>query len=433
MKFERKRTQILYTARCLLVFKHYFLGAKMKYQDNSSKETLSGADGVRAIACLMVVFSHLFQRLSLPDQTPLVQDIQVFFLKGSFGVSVFFVLSGMLLSYPFWKRYLEGKDFPSIPNYIYRRAVRIMPGFYVSLLISFLLSLYFVIDFESPWVRLFSGLSFTSAFHYLTFFPVELNGPLWSIGLEVVCYVLMPVAMLGLFGMKRRSSWRAGMYWLVVLAATLLLNHLVTTYLVPSEVRRGWEYGIVGGAKLWMPHYNPVGFFTQYTLGIFAAGFIAWWQVQHKKRHWLFDVVSLLSLLALGLLLWWRRYPPEHDMSFSFQGQPYFFPLFPGLVALLLATLPFSWVMGRLLDNSFSRYTAKVSFGLYIWHYLLLELIRLLYDDRWSYFGIKNLGTHMIFSICSLALAYGVATLSYHLIEKPFLQRKSLKQQPSLS
>ena len=390
------------------------------------KETLLGADGVRAIACLMVVFSHLFQRLSLPDQTPLMQNIQVFFMKGSFGVSVFFVLSGLLLSYPFWQRYLAGKPFPNIREYMRRRAIRIMPGFYASLLVSFFVSLYFVKDVEQPWLRLLSGATFTSAFHYLTFFPVDLNGPLWSIGFEVVCYVLMPLAMLGLFMFKKRTPLLAWLYWLGVMGLVLALNQVVVTYVVPENVNRGWQYGIVGGAKFWMPQYNPVGFFAQYILGIFAAGFIAWWKTRQGKRHWLFDIVSLLSLVSLVLLLWWRRYPPEPDMRFSFQGQPYFFPLFPGLVAVLLATLPFSLLTGQLMDNPFARYTAKVSFGLYVWHYLLLELIRLLYDDKWSYFGIKTLPVHVAFSITALALSYGVATLSYYFIEKPFLRRNSL-------
>jgi peptidoglycan/LPS O-acetylase OafA/YrhL len=398
-------------------------------QDKINKDHLLGADGVRAIACLMVIFHHLFQRLSFPDQTPFVQDIQVFLLKGSLGVSAFFVLSGMLLSYPFWKRYLKGKPFPSIREYIRRRAVRIMPGFYASLLVGFLITLYFLKDVEQPWLRFLSGVTFTSAFHYVTFFPVDLNSPLWSIGFEVFCYALMPLAMFGLYMFKARSPVLALVYWLTVMGVVLLLNQGVITYLEPSEEGRGWQYGIVGGAKLWMPHYNPVGFFAHFSLGIFAAGFIAWWKIREGKRHWMFDIISLLSFAALVLLIWWRRFPPEHDLSFSFQGQPYFFPLFPGLVGVLLASLPFSLLTGRLMDNPFARYTAKVSFGLYIWHYVILELTRLLYDEKWSYFGIKSFGTHLAFSGVTLLLAYGVATLSYYFIEKPFLVRKEMKTQ----
>ena len=236
--------------------------------------------------------------------------------------------------------------------------------------------------------------------------------------------------MWGLFLIKRRSNIFACLYWIVVMAIILLLNQWIVTTFIPSEDKRGWQYGLVGGAKFWMPQYNPIGFFAQYTFGIFAAGFIAWWKVTRAKRHWLFDVVSAVSFVGLVLLLWWKRYPPEPDMSFSFQGQPYFFPLFPGLAAILLATLPFSLITGRLMDNPFARYTAKVSFGLYVWHYLILELMRLIYDEKWSYFGIKNLWVYLTYSVVALLLSYLVATFSYYLIEKPFLKQGVVSARP---
>lgn len=97
---------------------------------------LVGADGVRAFAALWVVFSHLFQRLHLPSQSPVVQDLQVMAMKGAFGVSIFFVLSGMLLAYPFWTAYLTGRPRPGLRRYARRRVARIVPGFYASLLVS---------------------------------------------------------------------------------------------------------------------------------------------------------------------------------------------------------------------------------------------------------------------------------------------------------
>src|SRR5208283_6113052 len=101
-----------------------------------NKNELSGADGVRAIACLMVIFHHCAQRLSLWDQAAWAQGLQKFFMNGNSGVSFFFVLSGYLLSFPFWKRYLEGGEFPGMKQYAVRRAARIMPGYYTALIVS---------------------------------------------------------------------------------------------------------------------------------------------------------------------------------------------------------------------------------------------------------------------------------------------------------
>ncbi len=426
-------------ASCVVRWTEFMLESK-------NQTHLTGADGLRATACLMVVFSHLGQRLARDEQVPAVQFIQDFFVKGAYGVSVFFVLSGFLLSIPFWTRYLEQSEFPNLREYIRRRARRIVPGFYASLIVSFLVTMIFVPDVQHAWLRLISALTFTNAFHYITFFPTDLNGPLWSIGFEVVCYVLMPLCMIGMFRLSRtRSSGFAWAYWVGVILLVLAVNQLIVTFLVPDSENRGWQYGIIGGAKIWMPGYNPVGMFAHYALGILAAGFVANRRAtiralqarveesrplsagEARSSSWVFDVVALGAfLIASGILLSLRFLHPEsptEPIQNGLQMQPYMYPIFPGLVAVMLAALPFSRVLGRMFDNPFARFTAKVSFGLYIWHYLLLEVVRLTLLPDWKYFGIKDLGTHLVISAACLGVAYTLAAMSYRLIESPFLKK----------
>jgi ABC-type glycerol-3-phosphate transport system permease component/peptidoglycan/LPS O-acetylase OafA/YrhL len=402
---------------------------------------LLGADGIRAVACLMVVFHHLSQRLNMPEQTKFVQEAQSFIMTGAVGVSAFFVLSGMLLSMPFWRRYLEQKPFPDMADFSRRRALRIAPGFYASLIVSFVLTMYFVPDVEHPWIRLLSGATFTSAFHYITLFPVDLNGPLWSIGFEVFCYALMPVGMWALYRIyppsssTLRSSLTAFAFWIGILALTLVAHQLILTDLVPDNVNRDWDHGLVGGAKYWMPHYNAIGMFAHYVLGVLAAGFIAQRQISQRQisrrrtsspsSSLTFDLVALIAFVGLIALLWNVRH--AGDFVFSLGEQPYFYPVFPGLVAVMLATLPFSRLLGRLVDNAFFRYTAKISFGLYIWHFLILELIRLLVNNDFRYFGISSLTYHLGVSAVALVLAYIAAGWSYKHIEAPFLPEKKLE------
>ena len=98
---------------------------------------LIGFDGVRAIACLMVIMHHIAQRLN-PMYTPdWLAPILNFAVEGNIGVSVFFVLSGALLSYPFWKAFLNDTQMPKAKIYFLRRFARIAPGFYISLTVSF--------------------------------------------------------------------------------------------------------------------------------------------------------------------------------------------------------------------------------------------------------------------------------------------------------
>jgi ABC-type glycerol-3-phosphate transport system permease component/peptidoglycan/LPS O-acetylase OafA/YrhL len=384
-------------------------------------KSLRGADGIRAIACLMVILHHLSQRLDMNAQSQPVRDIQAFLMQGNTGVSAFFVLSGLLLSLPFWRRYLEQKSFPDLLEYTRRRAVRIVPGFYFSLLISFVLTLAFVPDVEKPWMRLIGGLSFTSALNYVTLFPVELNGPLWSIGFEVICYFLMPLGMYALFKLFPARGVRfAFLFWIGLLALTLIVNQFITSELVPDSANRGWDHGMVGGAKYWMPNYNVIGFFAQYALGVLAAGLLAERQRRNRDSSYAFDALALVGFAGLIALLWTGR--SWGDFDGSFQGQPFRYPLFPLGVAFLLVTLPFSRLLGRVLDNRFFRYTAKISFGLYIWHYLIMELIRVTHNADYHYFGIRELPYLLALSVITLILAYITAGLSYRHVENPFLE-----------
>lgn len=386
---------------------------------------LTGADGVRAIACLSVILHHVSQRLAMPAQKHWLQEVQSVVLLGNSGVSLFFVLSGFLLSFPFWSAYLDNEAYPSIRKYAVRRAARIMPGFYVSFLVCLLLVWRLDIPTEFLWRRILTGFTFTTGFHYTTFFPSDLNGPFWSISFEVFCYMLMPLFMALLFMLsKRRSFGKAIVFWVAAFGLMLVANSLVHHWFTPGENGRGWDYGQLGGAKYWMPNYNPIGFFGHFTIGILAAGVtVAILQrgtaIERLRKLGLFDAVGAAALVLAGLLIWRMRHQGEFD--FSLQHQPYYFPVYAILFGVVLLSAPFSVMLGRWLDNRFFRYTAKVSFGLYIWHYFFITLIEKYGIKDYHYFGIADVWRWLGISISVVAISYAAATISYYVIEQPFI------------
>src|ERR1700759_1920047 len=149
---------------------------------------LAGADFVRALACTMVVTHHATQRLT-PDQMP--GDLDHWLQMGAFGVGAFFVLSGYLRARPFWLVLDARETMPSLRTYALRRAARILPGYWLALTVTFVLT---VTIFGFPFsgqllLRYFAGLLLVADWHWVTFFPVEIDGPLWSISFEVTSYV----------------------------------------------------------------------------------------------------------------------------------------------------------------------------------------------------------------------------------------------------
>ena len=166
--------------------------------------------------------------------------------------------------------------------------------------------------------------------------------------------------------------------------------------------------------------------FAHYILGVITAGVIVKLRSLQTRSSWLFDGIALAAFAIMTVFLWTQRYAP--DFALSLGNQPYFYPVFPLLIAIQLTCLPFSRILGRAFDNPFFRYTAKISFGLYIWHYLILELIRLTFNPSYRYFGISSLSEHLLISAVALLLAFGAASFSYKYIEAPFLKPKLSSQ-----
>jgi peptidoglycan/LPS O-acetylase OafA/YrhL len=274
----------------------------------------------------------------------------------------------------------------------------------------------------NPVIRLVTGLTFTNAFTWQTMFPAEFNGPLWSVGFEVICYILLPFAMIGLFNIsKKRTTALALLYWIGVLSVVLVVNNFIQQFGQTDTFQKGWDFGLVGGAKAWWPKYNPVGFFGQYIFGVLAAAttLIIGKRFKKKSASLVFDGVAVMTTIFLITLLWETRLQSPFVMSF--QAQPYYFPFFPFGIGVLLCTLPYSKFFGNFFDNSFFRFTALLSFGLYIWHNVVLELIRLFWIPQYSQGGMKSLILWLSISTIALILAYCVAGLSWIFIEKPIL------------
>ena len=383
-------------------------------------KTLQGADGIRALACLMVIGHHVLQRLSPEALTPALVEFRAFILNWNVGVSGFFVLSGYLLSMPFWESFQNRTAMPGLREYAARRLARIAPGYYAALIICFLIP----VPAADAVLRLVAGFGFVAGFHWSTWFPSEINAPFWSISLEVFCYALMPLGMWAMFRRCAAGNLTKGLqHWLVVLAATLLAQQLILAFCQTTDDGKGWEFGVQGGAKHWLPNYSPVGFFAHYVLGVMAAGsllrlrqyagFDAW------RRAYRFDIGAAASIVTLFAWLWLTRNAAE--FSWSFQAQPYFYPVVPMLFALTLALLAASKTLGRWADNRLTRQIATLSFGLYLWHYAVIEIMQRFFAEDFKYAGITTLERFFELNLIMIGITAVLALLSWHLIERPAL------------
>ncbi|MHA6298822.1 acyltransferase family protein [Devosia sp. CAU 1758] len=381
---------------------------------------LLGADFVRASACLIVLFHHLTQKIDFRSSLGEADIAQVLANGGTFGVGIFFVLSGFLLARPFWLALDRGEPLPSLRIYALRRAARILPGFWVALTITFVLSI--VVWRAIPdiwlWVRYASGLLLVSDWHWLTFFPVEVNGPLWSIGFEVTSYLLLPLGFVLLFAFGRQSPpWIARIAFLGIIGVALLAHMAFSTLVVVDPHRMGWEYGLQGGAKTWMPWFNPFSFFAMFALGALAGGV----QVMLAQvRHWVMDLVCLVALVGAASFMWVEAYREAGEL-YGWLRVPYRFPIMHALVGIVLATGPSTVLFGRLLDNPATRFLAQISFGIYIYHTLVIELIQVYFVPKFLYGTMTDGVLWLTATAAAVGISVGIATASYRWLEAPVI------------
>lgn len=386
-----------------------------------SENRLYGADFMRASACFIVLFHHLAQRIDFRSELGSNPFAQVFNSVGGFGVAMFFVLSGFLLARPFWQALDAGRPLPSLRIYALRRAARIVPGFWLALTVTFILSVTvfgFALD-AWLWLRYVAGLLLVSDWHWTTLFPVEINGPLWSIGFEVTSYVLLPLGFLALFGLARGriAGWPVRLAWLVVIAAALGGHWIFSNTVVVDPFRKGWNYGLQGGAKTWMPWFNSFAFFAMFAIGAWAGGIQT---LLAHRRSFIFDLLAVAAIAAAGWMIWVSGLAGGGEF-YGWLRVPHEFPTFQLLVAAALAFAPSGRLVGRVLDNPPVAYLARISFGIYVWHYLVLELVRLYWVPELTQGTIADPAKFLVASLVIIAISMVIATLSYRWMEAPIM------------
>ena len=156
-------------------------------------------DGIRAMLVLLIGWFHIWQQSWYsPAFTVLGIKIDLTFLlrTGYLWVDGLLLLSGFLLYLPYAMAKETGKTFPRILPFYKKRAVRIIPSYYLAILVMFL----FVALPENRYASTGSMLkdlaahaTFTHTLFAFSYTGTPLNGALWTLGVEMQFYVVFPL------------------------------------------------------------------------------------------------------------------------------------------------------------------------------------------------------------------------------------------------
>jgi peptidoglycan/LPS O-acetylase OafA/YrhL len=221
----------------------------------STGSRLPGIEGVRAIAACSILVYHTWLYAE-PGELPTDLGDRVNHLMPNFmyGVVLFFTLSGFLLYRPFVGAIVRGGDIPSTRQYLRNRALRILPAYWVILFLSaVVLGGVLVRDASDDLVAdrvLDPVLLIKSALFLQHLDPDTVAtgiGPAWSLAVEVVFYLTLPLLVLLASGLARGWSGRSRRRWAALVPVGLLLaiglvGKAIAAYAVPaSQPYAGWE------------------------------------------------------------------------------------------------------------------------------------------------------------------------------------------------
>ena len=179
-------------------------------------------DGLRAAACLTVFLANFHHSMRMTVSGRVGPLEAAYFAESGIGVVLLIVMSGALLSLPFWRRLARGERRSAWREYARRRVVRIAPP-YCACLLAIVLA-----GAASPFsVDTISHFLFVNNLRDSSFY--SLSPQFWTIGMFVQFYVMLPLFFVGLRALTLRGSAAAAAVGVAAFAAYGLHWTLMTT------------------------------------------------------------------------------------------------------------------------------------------------------------------------------------------------------------
>lgn len=362
-------------------------------------ERISELDGMRGLAILLVLLYHILQRNPVPMSGSLFQSLKRFTEMGWAGVDMFFVLSGFLIT----SILLRTKKQPGYFKKFYaRRILRIFPLYYSAIALIFL-----AMPLLSPEQSTAARAIWPWYFLYLQNWGNALNliptlfsiGITWSLAIEEQFYLFWPSVVYRLE--NKKLAWVAGLLALFALGLRLL---------IVSRFRKLLDYN-----KFF--YFSTITRLDSLLLGALLA--LAF-QSQPVKK-WLKALAAPVFLLSFGLVVAFAARRPDSPLVDNYLMYTYGYSLIALASAALIVALtsyPPEGLLRRLFRGKFLHFLGQYSYAIYLLQTIPLLLFQRLLQNS------QGFGNWMAYNLLVPLACFGLALLSWHLLEKRMLTLK---------
>ena len=340
------------------------------------QKRIQSLNGIRALAILFVMIDHVRYGVICPCVFYSLND---YMSVGNFGVQIFFVISGFLITGLLLKEKVQTGSI-DLKKFWLRRVIRIVPAFYFFILVIILLK-YFQIAVVSNNAILASAL-FVSNFGNIH--SQWLMAHSWSLSVEEQFYLFLPLILIFL---PRR-------YYFIFIV--IIIYYMLYYYLRHYPVLFVFRFFFITAPGLLIGALLAIALYKNWLI-----------KIHHKLMHPIFAFSLIFAILI---------YLPR-----AFDFMPVFYrPLDYILSSLFIATFIYyavycgkKNVLYKVLNFSVISYIGVLSYSLYLWQQPFFAKISNYHVyPYWTVFP-KN----VIFVIIA-------ALISYYMIERPFLRLK---------
>ncbi len=373
----------------------------------NTKIYFPGFNTIRFFAAAAVIVSHVEQLKQIAG-LPNIWQGWVGGLASS-GVSLFFALSGFLITYLLLAEQQKHNTI-SVKSFYWRRVLRIWPLYYLTSLVAFFV-LPQLINFHGSNEILHQDFGAKLGLFALilpnvalAFYPAVLGASqAWSIGVEEQFYLIWPVLM-------RTFKGRALTLFVFVIAfklVTLRLTYMVLAHGTPHGWSERQIHTFNSAIRVWEA-------FQIETLAMGAIGAYLIFQHRHtltQRARWSMHPIMQIAYLGLALLMIAKNEWFFHNVVEA------------ALFSALVTNVAFNKRLFLLPEIGILNHFGAVSYGIYMIHPTIIVLV-LAGISRFMPLQDNAVGFNITLYGLTIGLTLGAATLSYRFFEKPFLNLK---------
>jgi peptidoglycan/LPS O-acetylase OafA/YrhL len=392
-----------------------------------SGSRLAGVEGLRGLAATSILVYHCW-RYGTPGGARVDLGLLSRFALPHLpvGVTLFFTLSGFLLYRPLAAAALRDSSGPGLRAYLRNRALRILPAYWVILLVTAVLIPAALVQRSGGTVELgrlvqHPGVLLANLMLTQNYIPGALDtgiGPAWSLAVELVFYLVLPGLGWLAAACARRTPTRSRRTWAALVPAVLLMlvglaGKALATFVVPSS--NGYWYAML--VRSFLYHADLFGFGM--VLGVLRVNLEdgelrlpAWWRRMTVAALGL--VALAIALLAdRGLLPAWGVLNPYQRLTSLACALLLALVVLPGPEPARPSPLV------RLLETRLFVAAGLASYSLFLWHE---PVVRWLEGHRLTVGGASGFWINLVLLG---VVAGGLSALTYRYVERPALSRKA--------